>query len=248
MFESSLEAMFTSVAEKYDLVNSFLTFGLDGIWREACARECARGQVVVDLCCGTGELSSRILKHLAPDSCMIGLDFNKMMLASAVDKTSSAKQRKQRAATSLGKVAALNSDPSFILADAAHLPLKDECVDRMGISFSFRNLVYKNPKTKQYLKEALRVLRLGGRFVCVETSQPDSRLLRAVFQLYCLRIVPLIGWLVTRQRDAYRYLGVSAANFLSAEKLSAMLVNDGFRKVSFVHYTFGAVGLHVATK
>ena len=244
----SLNPMFTSVARTYDLVNKALTLGLDGIWRDACARECASGQTVLDLCCGTGELASRILRHFTPEACVIELDLNKAMLAKAVEKISARRRKSPNTAARRESVVAGASDPNFILADSAHLPFKDGCVDRIGISFSFRCLVYKNPKARIYLKEVLRALRPGGRFVCVETSQPSRRLFRVLFRLYCMKMVPLVGWLISGRRGAYRYLGLSAANFPSGEEVAAMLLNAGFRRASFVPRTFGVVALHVAVK
>ena len=230
------------------MVNKLITFGLDGIWREACARECASGQIVLDLCCGTGELASRISRHLNAETCVIGLDFNKAMLRKAVNKACAARRKRRRTNGHRLSIEARTPHLAFILADAAHLPFKDDCISRIGISFSFRNLLYKNPKLKIYLKEVLRTLRPRGRFVCVETSQPTRHLFRILFRLYCLNVIPLAGWLLSRRRGAYRYLGLSAANFPSAGKITTILLNEGFSSAWFVRRTFGVVALHVAVK
>lgn len=247
MSRMPLRSMFSTIAEKYDLFNTVLTFGLDEVWRETCARECASGLVVVDLCCGTGRLSFRIAKHLKPESCIFGLDFNKTMLRRAREQKTIA-GRKKLCVRKHNDLGIGTSDITFILADAAHLPFKDECVDRIGISFSLRNLIYKNLEAETHLREALRVLRQKGKFVCVETSQPSLGFLRTLFHLYCKKVVPLVGWLVSKHKSAYLYLGMSAANFPTGEEVVAMLLRAGFGKASFKHLTSGIVGFHVAVK
>jgi len=137
---------------------------------------------------------------------------------------------------------------SFILADATCLPFRDECIDRIGISFSFRNLVYKNTKANTALREIVRVLRPEGKFVCVETSQPKRRLLRTLYHLYLRKVVPFVGGLISERKNAYRYLGISATNFPRAEEVADTLSNAGFQEVSFKHLAVGIVALHVGVK
>lgn len=239
--------MFTTVAETYDLANKVLTFGLDKRWREACARESTSQQYIIDLCCGTGDLSLRLLPKLASDSCLIGLDFNKEMLARAVEKKPKTlkKQIKNAQDNSEGKC---EPDFTFIIADAAYLPLKDGVIDNVNISFSFRNLIYKNPKAIMYLKEVTRILKNNGKFSCVETSQPKNSLVRAFFHFYCLKIVPFAGGIVSGRKAAYKYLGKSAANFPFPQEIVSMLKKSGFRKATFKPLSFGIVALYIARK
>ena len=229
----SLKPMFRRVAKNYDMLNRMLTWTLDKAWRETCAKRCTSSDVIVDLCCGTGELSLHISKHVAITSHVVGLDFSKAMLERAINK-----EHKENGKPNL----------SFIQADAAHLPLKDESIDCVSISFSFRNLIYKNLQAPAYLKEVVRALRFGGKFVCVETSQPKLHPLRILYHLYLTRIVPLVGWLVSRRKNPYRYLGTSAANFPPAEVVARILFDAGFQEVSFKHLTLGLVALHLGTK
>jgi demethylmenaquinone methyltransferase/2-methoxy-6-polyprenyl-1,4-benzoquinol methylase len=178
---------------------------------------------------------------------VVGLDFNKEMLGKAVEKKSKWQQSFHLSALQHEK-AIDRTDLTFILADAAYLPITDGSIDRVGTSFSFRNLIYKNPNAVIYLKEIFRVLQHNGKFVCVETSQPTHPFIRSLFHLYCLRIVPLVGWLISGSRGAYRYLGMSAASFPDAQNIVAMLKKSGFQPAFFKRLSLGIVALYVATK
>ena len=227
----SLRPMFTAIAEKYDLMNRLFTLGLDEVWRKHCAKECASGKVIVDLCCGSGDLTKHILEYASSNAWVIDVDFTKPMLLRSVSKN----RRKH------GQV-------SFAISDVAHLPLEDGSVDCVGLSFAFRNLTYKNPQAMAYMREIARILRHGGRFVSVESSQPKGGLLSTLYHFYFQKIVPFFGWLVSRQRSPYRYLSLSITNFPSAQTIANMLLRAGFRKVSITRFNLGTVALHVATK
>ncbi len=230
-----LKPMFSTVAETYDICNKFLTLGLDKRWRKACAKQSNNGHLIVDLCCGTGDLTFNLLKNLDQNSFLLGLDFSKEMLSKAIAKKSKNKW-------------ASKDNFAFVIADAAYLPIKSDYVDSIEISFSFRNLIYKNPRAIKYLKEVNRTLKPEGKFTCVETSQPKNRLVRRFFRLYCLRIVPFVGGWVSGQKPAYRYLGKSAANFPVPKDILAMFKCAGFSDSAFKPLTFGIVGLYMATK
>ncbi len=229
-----LRPMFSTVADTYDLANKVLTFGLDKRWRRACAQELATGKFVVDLCCGTGDLSSNLIHNLNEDSMLVGLDFSKEMLSKAISKNIRKTKRRDNYA--------------LVIADAAHLPLRKGHVDDIRISFSFRNLIFRNPQALAYLKEANCALKANGHFTCVETSQPKSRLLRSLFHLYCLRIIPFVGGLVSGRKSAYRYLGRSAAYFPFPKEILALIKEAGFSEANFKPLTFGIVGLYRAVK
>jgi demethylmenaquinone methyltransferase/2-methoxy-6-polyprenyl-1,4-benzoquinol methylase len=230
-----LKPMFSTVAETYDLCNKFLTFGLDKRWRKACAKQSSEGHFIVDLCCGTGDLSLSLMKNLSDDSFLLGLDFSKEMISKAI-----AKKYKNNWAK--------KDNFAFVIADAAHLPLKSNYVDTIKISFSFRNLIYKNPNAISYLKEVNRTLKPDGKFTCVETSQPKNRLIRRFFRYYCLSVVPSIGGWLSGAKPAYKYLGKSAANFPVPNDILAMFKQAGFNVTDFKPLSFGVIGLYMATK
>jgi demethylmenaquinone methyltransferase/2-methoxy-6-polyprenyl-1,4-benzoquinol methylase len=227
----TLRTMFTNIARTYDAINFIITFGLYSSWRRSAARNFRSSGVTLDLCCGTGGLSRDISRFSAKNSLLVGLDFSIEMLLKALhQKIGQARIR------------------DFILADAGNLPFQGERIDYIGISFSFRNLIYDNSRAELYLEEILRVTRYGGKFVVVETSQPTSYPLRIALHFYLGKIVPLIGGLISRNKDAYRYLGISAMNFYSAENVREILRHSGFERINFKSLAFGIAAIHVSIK
>jgi len=248
MYWMQLKPMFTSVADTYDLANRILTLGFDERWREACARESSSGRFVVDLCCGTGALSLKLLPNLGSESYLLGLDFNKQMLGIAAKKKAEYRRKRQHRNVQDASNGTDIVDFVLMVTDTAHLPFRNESIDGISISFSFRNLIYKNPKALTYLREATRTLKNNGRFVCVETSQPASSLVRAFFRFYCLRIVPLVGGLISGRKAAYKYLGKSAADFPFPQEIVVMLKKAGFRKAKFKPLYLGIIALYIAAR
>jgi len=170
--------MFTTIVEEYDIINRIVTFGLDDVWRKHCAANCTHCKVIVDLCCGTGRLLKQISQYTGFESLIVGLDFSRAMLKKAI--CNNHKDGEERRVN----MQAPKDGIEFILADAGYLPLKDESVDCVCISFSLRNLIYKNPQAKVHLKEIIRALKPGGKFVCVETSQPKWLPSKMLYHIY----------------------------------------------------------------
>jgi demethylmenaquinone methyltransferase/2-methoxy-6-polyprenyl-1,4-benzoquinol methylase len=120
--------------------------------------------------------------------------------------------------------------------------------DCVSISFAFRNLTYKNPLAECHLSEVYRVLKPGGRFVIVESSQPYSKLVRGLYHLYMRWFVFRIGYLLSGNKQAYHYLAESATRFYTSEEVADMLIKTGFRHISYAPLFLGAAGIHTATK
>jgi len=227
--------MFTAVPQRYDLINHVTTWGLDKRWRVKAAKEClvSHPETVLDLACGTGDLAIHVAQLADHDVKVVGLDYSLPMLEIASRKAA------RRVTT---------RKPVFIYSDATNLPFPNGYLDCVGISFAFRNLTYKNPLTARYLAEVLRVLRPGGRFVIVETSQPKNRIIKGLFHRYLRWFVFRLGYLLSKNRGAYYYLTESAAHFFTVEELHQLLLTTGFDRVSSRPILFGAVAIHVATK
>jgi len=234
-FNKPLYQMFAVLPPRYDLINRVITWGLDERWRREAAKNCLvqRPQRVLDLCCGTGDLLVN-LARLADNSVeLTGVDYNRLMLGVAAKKV---------------KSLAVKRKILLICGGADDLPFSDGYFDCVGISFAFRNLVYKNPLAQRHLAEVLRVLGNGGRFVIVETSQPTAKLIRQLYHLYLRGFVAIMGYLLSGRRGAYRYLAESTTRFYNADEVKEMLLSVGFQKVSFRPFLFGAVGIHIAIK
>jgi demethylmenaquinone methyltransferase / 2-methoxy-6-polyprenyl-1,4-benzoquinol methylase len=231
--QKPLQQIFSDIPPRYDLINTIFTFGQDRRWRRLAARECldTKPARVLDLCCGTGELSIELVKK-ADRPEVFALDFSQNMLDVAAEKA------KKRHA---GRII-------FVNADAADLPFPDGYFDSAGIAFAFRNLTYRNPHTTRYLSEVLRVLRPGGRFIIIESSQPESNYVKYLYRLYLRLFTRPLGQFISGDRQAYAYLAESAAHFPGARQVKNSLLEAGFSKVTFRKLFPGAVALHVAIK
>jgi demethylmenaquinone methyltransferase/2-methoxy-6-polyprenyl-1,4-benzoquinol methylase len=230
-----LHSIFTAVPDRYDLINRIFTGGQDKKWRLKTARLCLSTQPakILDLCCGTGDLAIT-LAQLAPSSVqVVGLDYSPPMLAKAMEKANRVQ---------------LQAKLDFIHGDVGDLPFPNEYFDCIGISFAFRNLTYKNPNTPRYLSEIVRVLKNGGQFVIVESSQPPNKLFRALDHLYLRTFVRWMGTYLSKNKAAYVYLTESASKFYTAEELSDILAQAGFNAVTIKRMMFGATAIHVALK
>jgi demethylmenaquinone methyltransferase/2-methoxy-6-polyprenyl-1,4-benzoquinol methylase len=231
-----LHGMFTKVPPRYDMVNHVITLGQDSRWRRLAATTCLEGNPsrILDLGCGTGDLTINIARlAVKKDMAISGLDYSRPMLELA-----------RRKALKAG----VGSKVTFIHGEAAKIPFPDGYFVCVGISFAFRNLTYQNPLCQPHLAEVLRVLQPSGRYVIVESSQPQHRLIRALFHLYLRSFVKPAGMILSGNRGAYRYLAESAAHYYSPEEIREMLRQAGFREVTYRPLLCGAAGIHVATK
>jgi demethylmenaquinone methyltransferase/2-methoxy-6-polyprenyl-1,4-benzoquinol methylase len=227
--------MFIVVPPRYDLVNRIVTLGLDKRWRRLAALACLAGHPrrVLDLGCGTGDLSISIARLAGKGVEIVGLDYSPPMLSRARQK-----------AVKTG----VAPEVTFLHGEATRLPFPDGHFDSVGISFAFRNLTYKSPLRGPHLAGVIRVLRPGGRYVIVESSQPENGLVRVLFHLYLRAFVGPVGILLSGNRGAYRYLVESVTRFYSPREIRNMLLTAGFREVSYRPLLFGAAGIHIAIK
>ena len=229
-----LQKMFQSVPPSYDLLNRLLTFRFDERWRKQAAKTILAGEParVLDLCTGTGDLALRLRKDASAGTGIWGLDYSMPML--------------ERAGTKAGERGL--PDIQFIHGDAASMPFEDGFFDAVGIAFAFRNLSWKNPDTAKFLSEILRVLKPGGKFVVVETSQPRNPLFRALVHFYLRRISVPLGGMISGHRGAYHYLAHSAIHYYTAGEVRQLLLDAGFSTASHRLFLNGVAGLWEARK
>jgi demethylmenaquinone methyltransferase / 2-methoxy-6-polyprenyl-1,4-benzoquinol methylase len=232
--ERPLYKIFTAVPPSYDLINRIFTLRLDERWRKKAAAECLAGSParIMDLCTGTGDLAIRMAKLNGGGAEITGYDYSQPMLDLAKRK---AERRNQPAI-------------KFTQGDAAAMPYPDGHFDAIGIAFAFRNLTFKNFDTPKFLAEINRVLKPGGRFVIIESSQPKWRWLRVLFRIWTKYFVYPIGSLISGNRPAYKYLSYSVIHYYQPEEICKLLKGYGFSAVHFERQTGGVAALHVAVK
>jgi demethylmenaquinone methyltransferase/2-methoxy-6-polyprenyl-1,4-benzoquinol methylase len=218
--------MFDRIAPRYDLMNQLMTGWQDERWRALAARAAVAGEagLVLDVATGTGALA-RALRQAGARS-VTAVDFSSEML----------------------QFAALGIEPGsgicLMYADAMALPFADGAFDACTIGFGLRNL----PDFQAGLYEMARVLRPGGRLVVLELTPVATPLFGRLFEMYFGRIVPLLGRLVTGDREAYRYLPESARAFPDARRLAAMMDRAGLVDIRWRFFGGGTVALHVGVK
>lgn len=224
-----VERQFDRIARRYDVLNDLISFGLHRGWKRATVRaaEVAMGGRYLDLCTGTGDVALRMARTAA---LVVGLDYSAGMLAVA-------RRRVGRAGGAAGPV-------RWVRGDALRLPFAGGSFDGAAVSFGLRNVA----DLPQALREILRVLRPGARLAVVDTGVPPSRLYRAVADLFFVRLVPWIGALVARDREAYSYLPASRETYPSQAHLVRLMSEVGFVECGYRDLAFGSAALHWGRK
>lgn len=221
--------MFARIAPRYDLANRVLTAGMDERWRRRAIEILAppHGGRVLDLCCGTGDLVFHLLR-VDPTLHVTGLDFCPPMLIRA----------RERAAQEA------RGDAAFVEGDAMALPFEDGTFDGATMGFSMRNVV----DVDRTLREILRVLRPGARFVSLDVSKAPNRLFKRAFDLYFYGVVPFVGGIVGGSKQAYAYLPSSLTHHPNAPELQNRFARAGCTDASYVPLMGGAIAIHYGTK
>lgn len=225
---AGIREMFSAVARRYDFLNHFLSANLDRHWRNVAAGALA-GTVpspVLDLCGGTGDLSLALLDD-DPHRTVVCCDFSHAMLVRATHK-----------------LALRGFSPAcpVVEADALRLPFADGAFGAVTIAFGVRNLVDREAG----FLEMKRVLRPGGRLVVLEFSDPQGPIISRLYRIYLNRLLPRMGQLVSRRREAYDYLARTIASFPGAVRLAQEIRDAGFESCEFRRMTSGIVAIHLA--
>lgn len=226
-----VQRIFGRIAPIYDLMNRLMSAGLDGRWRIFAATQLAlgAGEVGLDLGAGTADLSIAALRHAGAGARMIGMDITPEMLAIG-----------RRKLARLG----LQDRIDLRVGDAEQIDLPDESVDGCCSAFTVRNLT----DIRQGFREMLRVVRPGGRVVCLEISHPPGRVFSALFHFYFYKLAPMFGTLLGRAAEEYRYLPESLKIFPEAPALQAIMEESGWAQVHFYRLARGMVAVHVGVK
>jgi demethylmenaquinone methyltransferase/2-methoxy-6-polyprenyl-1,4-benzoquinol methylase len=236
--------MFESIAPKYDLLNHVLSANVDRLWWRRAARRFKDVLVrpeaaVLDICCGTGDLTMALLK-LRPRGAtpILAGDFARAMLRRGAEKFGPKDSR--------GSADESASDAPYavaIEADALHLPLRGESLDLIVTAFGFRNLA----NYEAGLKEFYRVLKPGGQLGILEFSEPGG-LIGKAYGVYFRRVLPAIGRAICGKDGAYNYLPISVGNFPPPDAMVEMMRRAGFEQCAWQPYTFGIAGLYTAMR
>ena len=226
-----IQDMFSQVPATYERVNHVLTFGLDIVWRKRAARLAARAESGrwIDMCTGTGETAACLARLARPGTAVFALDLSQSMMAVAGEKPEAEKIH-------------------FVAGDTKHLPFPDDSFDLITMSFATRNLNLSKESLIQSFAEYRRILKSGGRFVNLETSQPSFGLFRKCVQLYVKLSVKSIGGRISGSRSAYAYLAATIPRFYPPEELARILRQAGFGEVAYRRQLGGAAAIHLAVK
>ncbi|MCO5081663.1 MAG: bifunctional demethylmenaquinone methyltransferase/2-methoxy-6-polyprenyl-1,4-benzoquinol methylase UbiE [Rhizobiaceae bacterium] len=225
--------VFHKVAKRYDIMNDLMSGGLHRLWKDAMVTALnppkRPGWKALDVAGGTGDIAVRIVEASGRAAHVTVLDINGSMLEVGRERA-----EKRGLATSL----------DFVEANAEELPFEDETFDAYTIAFGIRNV----PHIETALAEAFRVLKTGGRFLCLEFSEVEMPLLDRVYEQWSFKAIPQIGKAVTGEAEPYSYLVESIRKFPNQQNFAAMIGRAGFERVSFRNYSGGIAALHSGWK
>jgi demethylmenaquinone methyltransferase/2-methoxy-6-polyprenyl-1,4-benzoquinol methylase len=228
---SLVREVFDKVAGRYDLMNDLMSAGVHRVWKDMAAARLnpQPGETIIDCAGGTGDIARRLAKLTrqaqarrgGADAEVMVIDYNAEMIAA-------------------GRERGLDSQISWTVGDAQRLPLPDRTADAYVIAFGIRNVT----DIATALREARRVLKPGGRFLCLEFSQPPAAVLRAAYDAYSFSVIPRIGELVLKDRDSYQYLVESIRRFPDQQTFADMIAEAGFSRAGYTNFTGGVAALH----
>jgi len=228
--QALVDDVFRSVASRYDLMNDLMSGGLHRAWKDVLVNTInppkgAQPFRLLDVAGGTGDIALRVAQAGGAGTRVDVLDINAEMLA--VGRTRAQESGYDDVVT-------------FVEGNAEALPFPDRSFDAVAIAFGIRNV----PRIDAALKEALRVCRIGGRFLCLEFSRVDVPGFDALYDLYSFNVIPALGRVVAGDAEAYRYLVESIRRFPHPQAFAEMMRNAGFGRVRFERMAGGIVALH----
>lgn len=226
--EERVHQVFESIYKKYDKMNSIISFQRHVAWRKDTMKRMnvQKGNKALDVCCGTADWTIALADAVGSEGKVYGLDFSKNMLSIGKEKVKSLPQ------------------VELIHGNAMKLPFEDNQFDFVTIGFGLRNV----PDYMHVLKEMNRVLKPGGKVVCLETSHPTAIGFKQIYFLYFKFIMPLFGKIFAKSYDEYSWLQESTMAFPDKEELAKMFEKAGFNKVEIKSYSGGVAAMHLGVK
>ncbi|HEY3697354.1 class I SAM-dependent methyltransferase [Phenylobacterium sp.] len=226
-----VRGVFDRVARRYDLMNDLMSGGVHRLWKDAVAARLnpQPGELIVDCAGGTGDMARRFakmaraaqLRRGGDDARVVVVDYNAEMIAA-------------------GRARGAPPEVVWAVGDAQRLPLPDAAADAYVIAFGIRNVT----DIAAALAEARRVLKPGGRFLCLEFSRPVTEALQKAYDAYSFKVIPAIGGAVAGDRASYQYLVESIRRFPDQARFAAMIGEAGFSRASWSNFTGGVAALH----
>jgi len=226
-----VRGVFDRVARRYDLMNDLMSGGVHRLWKDAVAARLnpQPGETIVDCAGGTGDMARRFskmarraqLRRGGADAKVVVIDYNAEMIAA-------------------GRAKGGEPEMCWAVGDAQRLPLPDASAEAYVISFGIRNVT----DISAALREARRVLKPGGRFLCLEFSRPTTEALQKAYDAYSFKVIPEIGARVANDREAYQYLVESIRRFPDQRRFAAMIGEAGFSRVDYTNFAGGVAALH----
>jgi demethylmenaquinone methyltransferase/2-methoxy-6-polyprenyl-1,4-benzoquinol methylase len=224
---SLVKDVFSIVAPYIDPLDTAFSFGLCHVWRRKVSSHIRRGENVLDICTGTGELAKLVLEKVGPEGSLTGADFCEEMLDIAKKKMSP-----------------MPENISFVVSDARELPFPDNTFDAVTVSFGMRNV----PDTAAALNEVKRVLKPGGRFYCLELTRPEKRWILPFYKFYTFKIMPFIAKIITKNSLPYTYLPKSIEAFYPPKEFTRMMSACGFSEAKAESLSMGIATIYSAVK
>jgi demethylmenaquinone methyltransferase/2-methoxy-6-polyprenyl-1,4-benzoquinol methylase len=230
-----VDDVFHKVARRYDLMNDLMSGGLHRLWKDAFVSRLAPPQTgrrpfrVIDVAGGTGDIAFRVVDRSRSHAEATVCDINASMLGVGRERA---------------EARGLADQVDFVEGNAEDLPFASGRFDAYTIAFGIRNV----PRIERALEEAFRVLRPGGRFLCLEFSKVDVPWLDRIYEAYSFNVIPPIGGIVAGDDEPYRYLVESIAKFPSQDRFAGMITKAGFSRVSWSNLTGGIAAIHAGWK
>ena len=226
-----VENVFSSVASKYDIMNDLMSFGIHRFWKSYVAAKSGMkpGDMALDVCGGTADIAIKLLQKAGGKGKVVVYDINREMLHVGRDKC-------------IDK--GILKNIIFMQGNAEDIAFEDNTFKVATVGFGIRNVTY----LEKALGEMKRVVKPGGKVICLEFSHPTSRMFNMLYDLYSFRIIPQIGALVTGNRDAYTYLPESIRKFPNQEKLKSIMESIGLYRVKYYNLFNGIATIHIGYK